>query len=415
MSDVTYPGVYIKEIKSQSSSIASGASAVPVFPCYVEDLVKPAEGQAESTEGQVKSIRIADWLSFTKVAQATQADSALPFEFDPTNLLHVSMKTYFDNGGGYCWVSPIAQRSQETIAGKEKESLAAEENGDSPPPPLNYGTLFVSEVQAMDDVTLIVAAGHDIKSAVTALCQSGETRFAILDGPQEVLSTTTNLSAYDENKYAALYYPWLQADWAKLKNEEEWVLTKIPPSAAVAGIYCAVDRTQGVWKAPANVPLLGGVRPLFKVSDDDQSQYMDTKAINMIREFRGTGPLIWGARTLALPAEQDEWKYIPVRRLFNAVQKDIKRSIAFSLFEPNSQPTWARVRSAIANYLHAIWKQGGLMGNSEQEAYFVQIGKGVTMTDDDIQNGRMIVKIGLAAVRPAEYIILQFTQDMLAS
>ncbi len=393
MLGVTYPGVYIKEIKSQSSSIASGASAVPVFPCYVEDLPK--------------STRVADWLSFTK---AVQPDPTKLFEFDPENLLHVSMKTYFDNGGGYCWVSPIAEKTKKTIAGKKKEALAGGESSELPPSLLNYGALFVSEVQAMDDVTLIVAAGHDISDAVTKLCLAGETRFAILDGPQEVLSTTTNLSAYDSNAYAAVYYPWLQADWAK---SGAGVATKIPPSAAVAGIYCAVDRTQGVWKAPANVPLLGGVRPLFKVSDDDQSQYMGPKAINMIREFRGTGPLIWGARTLL--AENDEWRYIPVRRLFNAVQKDIKSSIAFSLFEPNNQPTWARVRSAIANYLHTIWKQGGLMGNTEQEAYFVQIGKGVTMTDDDIQNGRMIVKIGLAAVRPAEYIILQFTQDMLTS
>ncbi len=405
MSDVTYPGVYIKEIKSQSSSIASGASAVPVFACFVEDLKEPT--------------RIADWLSFTKAVQAAQADPNTPFEFDPTNLLHVSMKTYFDNGGGYCWVSPIANKPKPT-AEKKEETLT----GEGEPPPPDYGALFISSVQGMDDVTLIVAAGQNINSAVTALCKPGETRFAILDGPQEALEKKSLLD-YEGNPYAAVYYPWLQADWAKQKTEPE-VATNIlrteskvetyipiPPSAAVAGIYCAVDRTQGVWKAPANVPLLGGVRPLFKVSDDDQSQYMGPRAINMIREFRGTGPLIWGARTLL--AEDEEWKYIPVRRLFNTVQKDIKRSVAFSLFEPNSQPTWTRIRSAIANYLHAIWKQGGLMGNTEQEAYFVQIGKGVTMTDDDIDNGRMIVKIGMAAVRPAEYIILQFTQDMLTS
>ncbi|KAG0295895.1 hypothetical protein BGZ96_010696 [Linnemannia gamsii] len=387
MSDVTYPGVYIKEIKSQSSSIASGASAVPVFACFVEDLAEPT--------------RITDWLSFTKAAQA---DPDTPFEFAPTNLLHVSMKTYFDNGGGYCWVSPIAEKPK-TTAEKKEETLT----GEGEPPPPDYGALFISSVQGMDDVTLIVAAGQNINSAITALCKPGETRFAILDGPQEALAQK-DLLDYDSNSYAAVYYPWLQADWAKSEAGEA---TNIPPSAAVAGTYCAVDRTQGVWKAPANMSLLGGVRPLFKVSDDDQSQYMGPKAINMIREFRGTGPLIWGARTLL--AEDDEWKYIPVRRLFNTVQKDIKRSVAFSLFEPNSQPTWTRIRSAIANYLHAIWKQGGLMGNTEQEAYFVQIGKGVTMTDDDIDNGRMIVKIGMAAVRPAEYIILQFTQDMLTS
>ena len=131
----------------------------------------------------------------------------------------------------------------------------------------------------------------------------------------------------------------------------------------------------------------------------------------MIREFPGYGSLVWGARTLAGDSD-DDWKYIPVRRLFDAAQRDIKRAMATAMFEPNNSPTWEQVRSAIDNYLYALWRQGALLGNTPEEAYFVQIGKGVTMSDTDIKNGIMRAKIGMAAVRPAEFIILQFTQEV---
>ncbi|WP_211445243.1 phage tail sheath family protein [Collimonas humicola] len=355
--ETKYPGVYIREIKSQFSTVASGATAVPVFALNTANapLIK-------------KTTRIADWLSFTKAAVAATEE----FEFDAENVLHLSMKTYFDNGGGYCYLTPT-DRLQD-------------------------------DVPALDDVTMLVAAGQDIKGDVVILCQSGNTLFAVLDAPDEALTDKSSdlTDGLDTNSFAAAYYPWLEASWAE---------TEIPPSAAVAGMICSVDRQIGAWKAPANVVLSGGLTPKYKVSDDEQGQYMNGKAVNMIRDF-GRGPTIWGARTLdAVPG--GEWTYVPVRRLFNAVEKDVKRAVAFSLFEPNTQPTWERVRSAISNYLYALWRQGGLFGDRPEQAYFVQIGKGVTMTDDDITNGRMIVKIGLAAIRPAEYIILQFTQDMV--
>ncbi len=134
---------------------------------------------------------------------------------------------------------------------------------------------------------------------------------------------------------------------------------------------------------------------------------MNDAGINAIRHFTGKGTLIWGARTLD---QTDNWRYIPVRRLFNTAERDIKRAMRFAVFEPNSQPTWKRVQTAIDNYLYQLWQQGALAGNKPQEAYFVQIGKDITMSEDDIQQGKMIVKVGMAAVRPAEFIILQFSQ-----
>jgi phage tail sheath protein FI len=336
-------------------SISAGATAIPVF------AVKNADTNFIVTR------QIISWLDFeTKVGT-----------FDPSNTLHVALKSYFENGGGYCYVAQVQNLERD--------------------------------VPKYDDITLLVAAGEDISTAVTTLCGAGKSMFAIVDGPSSELDKSY-VPLYGPTPYAAVYYPWLRANWATgVDADGAVVYTDIPPSAAVAGAYCSVDRDRGVWKAPANVPLFGGLTPKFKVSDFEQGQYNTGMAVNMIRQFTDSGVLIWGARTLQ---DSDDWRYVPVRRLFNSAEKDIKKAMAFSVFEPNSQPTWERVRSAIENYLRKLWQQGGLMGNTEKEAYYVQIGKDVTMTDDDIKQGKMIVKIGMAAVRPAEFIILSLSQDV---
>jgi len=183
----------------------------------------------------------------------------------------------------------------------------------------------------------------------------------------------------------------------------------VPPSAIAAAAIAQTDRERGVWKAPAN-QTVNGITPMFAVSDDFQGQYNNDKALNMIRTFPSLGTVVWGARTLE---DNDNWRYIPVRRLFNAVERDIQKNLNKLVFEPNSQPTWQRVRAAIDSYLHNLWQQGALAGNTPTDAWFVQVGKGLTMTEDEINQGKMIIKIGLAAVRPAEFIILQFSQDIV--
>jgi phage tail sheath protein FI len=342
-----YPGVYVEENADLSLSVSNGATAVPVF---VSDDYSYRETK-----------KINSWLDFISWVKT----------FDPKHHLHVSMRAYFDNGGGPCYVI--------------------------------YVDSLLAEVPKLDDATLLVAAGANIKTHVATLCQQGKGLFAILDGPKDELKLDSSLDNYDQNQNAAVYYPYLTADWATDPA------TTIPPSAAMAGVYCSVDRSRGVWKAPANVVLQGGLKPKYKVTDDLQALYNTGKAINMIREFPNTGTTVWGARTLE---DSDKWRYVPVRRLFNSVERDIKNAMSFAMFEPNNQPTWERVRGAINNYLYSLWQQGGLAGTKQDEAYFIQIGEGVTMTDDDIKQGKMIIKIGLAAVRPAEFIILQFSQSV---
>ncbi len=189
-----------------------------------------------------------------------------------------------------------------------------------------------------------------------------------------------------------------------------------PPSGAVAGVYAAVDRTRGVWKAPANVSLADISGVAVKINDQLQEDLNVTstgKSVNVIRTFAGKGSLIWGARTLA--GNDNEWRYVPVRRFFNMAEESIKKATEVFVFEPNDRNTWVRVRAMIENFLTVQWRQGALAGAVPQQAFFVKVGLGETMTAQDILEGRMIVEAGLAVVRPAEFIILRFAHKMQTS
>ena len=194
-------------------------------------------------------------------------------------------------------------------------------------------------------------------------------------------------------------------------------LAKVPPSGAIAGVYATVDNARGVWKAPANVSLNSVLGPVEAIDDADQEELnIDVnggKSVNAIRAFSGKGTLVWGARTLA--GNDNEWRYVPVRRFYNMVEESVKKSTSWAVFEPNSKPLWVKVKGMIDNYLIQKWRQGALAGATPEEAFFVKIGLGQTMTAQDVLEGRLIVEIGMAVVRPAEFIILKFSHKMQES
>ncbi|MEF8845767.1 MAG: phage tail sheath C-terminal domain-containing protein [Bacteroidales bacterium] len=187
----------------------------------------------------------------------------------------------------------------------------------------------------------------------------------------------------------------------------------LPPGPAIAGVYAAVDNNRGVWKAPANVSLNSVKEPGVILTDDAQeglNVHTSGKSVNAIRQFSGKGILVWGARTLA--GNDNEWRYVSVRRFYNMVEESVKKATQKFVFEPNDANTWAKVRGMISNYLTTLWRQGALAGASPDEAFFVSVGLGETMTAQDILEGRMNVEIGMAAVRPAEFIILKFSHKL---
>jgi phage tail sheath protein FI len=187
-----------------------------------------------------------------------------------------------------------------------------------------------------------------------------------------------------------------------------------PSQGAVAGVYSATDNSAGVWKAPANVALNGVIGPSVMLSNsqqDDLNINADTgKSINALRTFSGRGTLVWGARTL--DGNDNEWRYVSVRRFFIFAEESIAKASAPFVFEPNDGNTWVRVKAMITNFLINQWKAGALFGDSAEDAFFVKVGLNQTMTQQDIFEGKMIVEVGLAAVRPAEFIILKFMHQM---
>ena len=147
--------------------------------------------------------------------------------------------------------------------------------------------------------------------------------------------------------------------------------------------------------------------------DDALNTKLVDAGINALRAFRGQGILVWGARTMA-PAVKTAWRYVPVRRLFNTIERDARAALRTVVFEPNSPVVWEQVRGALNSYLHALWLKGALQGETPEQAYYVHIGLGMTMSKEDIDQGRMVVKVGVAAVRPAEFIVLTLTQNVIA-
>ncbi|MGC2237427.1 MAG: phage tail sheath C-terminal domain-containing protein [Pyrinomonadaceae bacterium] len=226
-----------------------------------------------------------------------------------------------------------------------------------------------------------------------------------LDFPGKLRDVPLDNSTIKENN-SALY------NQIKARLGQE--LVTLPPSAAMAGVYARVDRERGVWKAPANVSLSSVIGPSVIITNEEQGLLnidpTSGKSINCIRSFTGKGTLVWGARTLA--GNDNEWRYINVRRLFINIEESVEKASAFAVFEPNDASTWLKVKAMIDNYLYGLWQQGALAGPTPESSYFVNIGLGKTMTTEDILNGYMVVEVGIAAVRPAEFIVLKFSHKL---
>ncbi|MBD5780637.1 phage tail sheath subtilisin-like domain-containing protein [Pelagicoccus sp. NFK12] len=224
-----------------------------------------------------------------------------------------------------------------------------------------------------------------------------------------LLDTARGYESTYENALVAIF-PILKNIIDRTKN----TVTEQPPSGAIAGVYSSVDATRGVHKAPANVSLNSVVGVAMQVTHEQQQDLnvdvVAGKSINVIRPFTGKGILVWGARTLA--GNDNEWRYVSVRRFFNMVEESTKKASEQFVFEPNDANTWTKVKAMIENFLINQWRAGALAGSTPEQAFFVNVGLGKTMTAQDVLEGKMIVEIGMAAVRPAEFIILRFSHKM---
>ena len=266
-------------------------------------------------------------------------------------------------------------------------------------------------IQALEDITelsIVIVPGiwaTSVQSTLINQCETLRYRFAILDPPdglgiQDIMAFRSPL----DTEYAALYYPWVEVlDPSTVQNVD------VPPSGHMAGIYAQTDNSRGVFKAPANVE----IAQITQISQDvnkREQELLNPVGINALRFFPDRGNRVWGARTLS---SESAWKYINVRRLFIYVEASIDNGTQWVVFEPNDQTLWARVRQTITDFLTTTWRSGALQGTTADQAFFVQCDM-TTMTQDDIDNGRLICVIGIAPVKPAEFVIFriqQYTQN----
>lgn len=384
-------------------------------------------------------------------------------------LMYYAVKMYFENGGGVCYIVSVGGYADDFAIDGDALTAGIDRVGLEDEPTL----LVVPE-----SVLLSRAAYGALVKAMLMQCDSLQDRFAVFDlydgtanldvvgkgtgipndNTEPYLTLDREYFGNNNLNYGAVYYPFLGTDinyrviddptttsnvtvtygadaaatldkfaaaGAKqntavfnfIRAELAKYFVNVAPSGAVVGAYAATDTARGVWKAPANISLNRVLAPLVKIDRDRQEELnVDVesgKSINAIRAFAGKGVLVWGARTL--DGNSNEWRYVPVRRFFITVEESIKKSTYWAVFETNDANTWVKVRGMIENYLTQKWREGALAGATTKDAFYVRCGLGTTMSPQDILEGRMNVEIGLAVVRPAEFIILKFSHKLQTS
>jgi phage tail sheath protein FI len=259
-----------------------------------------------------------------------------------------------------------------------------------------------------DTVDLVEAEQLEAVNGLIEHCERLRYRMAIVDPPKDSsISEVRRFRSQFDTRYAALYYPWVRTVDPTRRPDPggPTPMLDLPPSGFVAGVYARSDIERGVHKAPANEVILGIDRFVTNVTYDRQA-VLNPEGVNALRFFEGRANRVWGARTMS---SDPEWKYVNVRRLFIYLEHSIDKSTQWAVFEPNNERLWASIRQTVEDFLLATWRTGALMGTRPEEAFFVRCDR-TTMTQNDLDNGRLICLIGVAPTYPAEFVIFRIGQ-----
>ena len=255
--------------------------------------------------------------------------------------------------------------------------------------------LMIPEVALSSTLT-----SNPVYAAAISQCEKLMDRMVFIDPPSGTkLSATSSIPI--NSSYAALYYPWVNIS----------AQVSVAPSAFAAGMWSKIDQRRGVWKAPAGLETgLLGVHSFEHDVNNAQQNGLNPKGINVLRKVSGT-PVVWGARTLASQSDP-EWRYIPVRRTFVMVEESIQEGIQWAVFEPNCETLWQSLKLNIESFLSSLWRAGAFRGETTNQAFFVRCGLGVTMTQAEIDEGKVIIEVGFAPLKPAEFVIIRIQQKV---
>lgn len=384
-----FPGTYTEEISLLSPSVTEVQTTVPVFIGYTEKA---------DEEGAL--------LWFMPMRISSMAEFELHFggasSLNSSYCLYETMQLFFQNGGRDCYVISAGDYTTPI-------SFADLDMG------LQNSFTLMASLLVIPESSLLPTENecYLLQQNMLKHCKTLGNRFAILSTRKPTNDADNDVKQFrngignDNLGWGAAYYPWVISAF----NNK-----KIPAAGAIAGAYGETDINRGVWKAPDNSSLKG-VNGITNSINDRQNERLNIdesgKSVNAIRYFKGKGTLIWGARTLT--GNDNEWRYVPVRRFFMMVEDSVSKSIQWAVFENNDANTWMKVKSMVENFLFDKWREGALAGSRTDEAYFVKCGLGETMNSVDIFEGKLIIEIGMAAVKPAEFIILKIALAMRPS
>lgn len=290
----------------------------------------------------------------------------------------------------------------------------------------DFTALYEQTLRKFRDISIIVLPGSSWDggigqsniAATLAHCESIRNRVLILDPPISTEfenATIVNGLSLPTSTYSVLYYPWVKMSNPlyhpdKAPDAEKTVL--IPPSAIAAGMWAKIDGKRGVWKAPAGVETrLTGAAGLEYVVENLEQDQLNPLGVNCIRKLPSYGSVFWGSRSLATKADP-EWRYVPVRRTAIYIEESIYNGIQWAVFEPNAHPLWSSLRANIGNFMNGLFRAGAFQGQTAKDSYFVRCGLGDTMTQGDIDAGQVIVMIGFAPLKPAEFVIVRIQQKV---
>jgi phage tail sheath protein FI len=360
------PGVYIEEITPAGPIAGAGTST----PALIGTVAKALGNDALN-----KPVAITNWSAYTDAFGGYDTALNLPF----------AVRGFFENGGTMAYIVPI----------KDTTGLSA----------------ALDQLTRVPDVSMVCLPGvvdPALQATVITHCEAMGDRFAILDGAQDPTPLkadgalqTQRGKLLSRNGFAALYWPWIVINDPTAPADRPARLTR-PPSGHIAGIFARSDNLRGVHKAPANEPILGALDLAYNLNDTEQGA-LNHGNINALRLFPGRPPMVWGARTLT---DSTPWRNVNVRRLFSFVEDSILQGVRWAVFEPNNYALWKGLERSITEFLTRVWLSGALFGRTAKEAFYVKV-------DEELNPatvralGQVIVEIGMAPVRPAEYVIVR--------
>lgn len=402
------PAVPSRNMQVIQSEVFHNLSMDPRHSQYFETVIGSIDGPLRLSDNRPEGT---SWLIRTLDTVRTQGLSATALQaaLQAPRLGPEALIDILPNG--------LQRPAQHKLQGGDDSMATVDDDmyiGADDPDPINRSGIF--SLLNVPQISLVAIPGQGtpaIQAAAIDHCENSLYRFAVLD-PEYPDSATADIQAQRQafdTKFAAIYYPWLTIPDPMPTNLASVAAFPLPPSGHVTGIYARVDNSRGVFKAPANEVVQGitGLTRTLVKSDQDVLNPSPTN-INVIRDFRqdGRGIRVWGSRVMT---SDDNYKYVPVKRLLMFIEQSLDVGLQDIVFEPNGPPLWASVERLIGNFLTTIWASGGLQGTTPDQAFFVRCDL-TTMTQDDIDNGRLIALVGVAPVMPAEFVIVQITLNM---